>query len=354
MALRDYFAKTTTQSELPNLTIGKYPCWTNRDCESLVERLYSKVLHEAADRASLPEGVEKDGFTITIYNSYSPYREGLISLVAEAMTYKKQQFYRVEKVPNHNSAYSFTEVFGDDAKDESGNVKPDILELDFRKFCEADLLRILAHLLRTIMAATASDIFIGQSVLFKLQGLAEMINNEQNLEALQKQLTVLNESILSGKTGYIDDESEVTRPMINTDPNKEAMAFIFNMMSLVTGVPSSVLWSEVVGGLGDNSNSEMIRYNQALKHYFHSVLSGVFYAVYNRVFHYKKMVSDLDGMISVFSFIETTTLLSDEGKKRLLLDNTNLDEDDLNLGEPSATDGSDRQLRGSGSTDTGE
>lgn len=95
------------------------------------------------------------------------------------------------------------------------------------------------------------------------------------------------------------------------------------------------IFGDVVTGLGSSSDGDELRLNAAIKRYFYSIMSGVLFAVYDRPFEYRNMVDDIQGMVTMFTFIETTSLLTDEGKLKFMINNTGMNEEDFNIGAPA-------------------
>ncbi len=145
------------------------------------------------------------------------------------------------------------------------------------------------------------------------------------------QLAQLNEGLVSGRAGFIDAQSSLEFPAFDAGPAESATKFIFNMISSITGLPNSYIFGEVVGGLGDTSTGDKERMNSAISRYYHSIFSGVLYATYNKIFDYKQIVSDVNELITAFAFVETTTMLTDAGKLKFMINNTGMNEEDFTL-----------------------
>jgi hypothetical protein len=318
----------TTNTEINDV---EAPCFSSEQGDLLLANLYSKILYEAMDRASLPKGVNKDAFTLTVYDSYSPAKRGLVTIVTEAMVRGHQRFYEMTTIDNGEVLYTRilnpTEAYsgeGDNAK-----LRPDVLELDFRDFYESDLLRVLYTLLNLVITSMSRGILVSQAVVFKIHELTQMIHNEQNMEAFTMQVTQLNESLVRGQTGVIDAESDITMPTMNVAPSQEGLSLVYGLIAHITGLPKEYLFSDVVGGLGDTSNSEEHRLNVALKRYFYSILSGTLYTTWNKVFEYKMLISNVEDLNSLITLVETTTILTDDAKTRVVTDNTVFNADDV-------------------------
>lgn len=295
---------------------------------TMATAMYSRVFHEVADRAMLPPDVKKDSYGITIHNSYSPYKKGLVHIVVDAMVNQEQRYYRRSNI---DGAFLFEKLNKTDVVKEDGKIDADILELDFRQFDESGVVLLLFQLLQGVMATVSKNVTVSGALLFKIHKLSELVENKPNSEALKKQLAQLNEGLTQGKPGFTDAQSSVEFPMFDSSPAEAAIKFIYSMISSITGLPNSYIMGEVVGGLGDTSGSDDKRLNTTLKKYFHEVWAGVVYAVYDKPFQYKNMIIDIAGTVQLFNFVEYTTLLSEEGKLKFMLNNTPFEEGDFNI-----------------------
>lgn len=309
----------------PDFVMGKFG-------ESLLTVVYSKIMAEAADRASLPAGVDKEPYTLTVYDSVSPAKRGLVSVLVSGMVKRNKKFFRVDKTKRGDLL--FIEVHGTDSHDGAGNVKPGIMELDFTGFRESEVLALLFEVLGLITQAVGNATAISQAAIIKIHELSQMIANEQNLEPLTAQIRQLNESITKGRAGVIDAQSSIEFAKVDTKPGSDAAAYIYSMIGTITGIPASYLFGEVAGGLGDQSTGDEKRLNAAIRRYFHSILSGALYAAWGKTFQYKTLIDDLPSLVELFTWLETTTMITEDGKKRLLLDNTALNEDEIDTTEP--------------------
>lgn len=324
------FGAKETSTELKISSIDSLSFVDSKFSDVFMANMYTKIMHEAADRASLPEGVEKDAYSLTMYDSYSPAKRGLISIVVKNMIENTHKYYRKEITGRGD--FIFIEVSDGSYLDDSGNLTdPDILELDFTDFYESKVLSLLFALLKNVLQSMSNGVTISQSLIIQIHELSQMIDNNQNTKPLIDQLTQMNDSITQGNPGVIDAKSKVTFMEYKSEAAKNTVGFIFGLIAGITGAPTSYLFSDVVGGLGDMSKSEEKRLDMAIKRYFHSILSGSLYATFDKVFQYKNLISDVDGSISLFTWLETTTSITPEAKAKLIVDNTVLNHSDINL-----------------------
>lgn len=293
--------------------------------------VYSKIMHECADRASIPEGVDKSAYTATVYDSYSPFKRGLVSLLVAGMINRDLSYYRIKDGTGVKGAKLFDKITSSDALDEGGSIKAGVLELDFREFKESKVLEMLFSILSGILQSMSNGVTITQAVLFKIHELSKMMDNQQNMEPLIKQMRQINDAITQGLPGVLDAKSGIEFPEYDAAPAEQASALVFKLISSLTGLPASYLFGEVVGGLGDTSNSDETRMDAAVRQYYHPIYAPALLVVFNKPFEYQMPVSDWSEIVPLMKWIEETNLLTAEGKKRILLSSTPLTEGDINV-----------------------
>ena len=294
--------------------------------------MYSKIMHECANRAMIPDAVQKNGYIITVHDSYSPAKEGMVSIVVAAMIECKRVYVKKEKVAG--DVYIFHKVEHLNINQDE-DLPADIIELDFRNFHEARVVVLLFDLLAGIMQTLSKNVTVSGGLVLKIHALSEMVANSQNMKPLLEQLEQINEGLTQGKSAYIDAQSSLEFPSFDAAPAEKSASFIYGMISSITGLPTSYIFGEVVGGLGDNSNSDQQRLNVAIRRYYFSIFSGVLYATYNHVFDYKQIVDDVNELITAFAFIESTQMLTPAGKLKFMINNTGMDEEDFTMSETS-------------------
>lgn len=295
-------------------------------CDVLLNAMYSKIILECADRTVLTNDIEKSGYTQTVYDSYSPKKSGLASWVVYAITYQQKVYLKKLKIKG--DIYIFKRVTQSEAlKDKS--LREDSIELDFLSFKEAVVIRLLFSLLQQIMIAMSKGITASQALVLKINALSGMIANSENIKALEEQIKQINNGLKNGKAGYIDAKSSIDFLTYDSTNTEKAAKYIFSLISTITGLPSSYLFGEVISGLGGGDNGDAVRFDSAIKPYFYNVWSGILYNVYNQSLEFKKSPEDVEKLITLFTFIETSTALTDAGKLKFMINNTSFNEEDF-------------------------
>lgn len=300
--------------------------------EVMTENLYTRIIHKCFSRAILPADVEKSAFNMTIYDSYSPFKNGLASIITFALVKQKQIFIKLSKTDNEVILFS---VLTDPTETEK--TASDVIELDFTKFRQIEIINLLYCLIQAILTAIDKGVTISGAMLFKLHKLHEMTQNDSTQKVLAEQLTQLNDSITQGNAGYIDANSDIVFPAFDAAPSQIGIDLIYGMIANITGLPLSFINAETVGGLGSTEGSDNQRLNDAIEFYYYNVVNNILFSVYNKVFEFKQFVSDINGLISMFAFIETTTLLTNAGKLKFMRNNTGFNDEDININQSSST-----------------
>ena len=295
--------------------------------EVMTKNLYTRIIHKCFTRAILPDGILASAFNMSIYDSYSPFKLGLASVVVDALYNMKKVYVEVSETDNGVKLFTVLET---NATEEDKN-KSNVIELDFTKYYQVEVIKLLYTLLLGVLSAIDKGITISQAMVFKLHKLSEMVQNNSTDKVLREQLTQLNEAISQGNAGFIDANSDIMFPSYDAAPAEGALSLIYGVIANITGLPMSFINSETVGGLGSTSDSDNQRLNDAIEYYYFNIVNNILYSIYNKPFEFKQFVDDVNALVSMFAFIETTELLTDSGKLKFMRNNTGFSDDDINI-----------------------
>lgn len=329
-------------SEKVNETMTEVKCVGlkgSKLAEVMTANLYTRIIHKCFTRAIVPKEVKEPSFNMSIYDSYSPFKRGLASIIVIALVEMKQIFVKVSETDNGVKLFT---VLDTNATENERNAS-DVIELDFRKFYQVEVINLLYLLIQGVLSGIDNGITVSQAMVFKLHKLSEMVQNNSTDKVLREQLEQLNEAISQGNAGFIDAQSDIVFPTYDATPAQTSLDLLYGMIANITGLPMAFINSETVGGLGSTDSSDNQRLNDAIEYYYYNICNNILYSVYNRQFGFQQFVNDLNGTISMFAFIETTTLLTDAGKLKFMTNNTGFAPEDINIqaGEDKAKDADD-------------
>lgn len=310
--------------------------------DQMAYTMYHKILSEAVERIVTPESVDRENVRLTLYDNYSPFKEGLLRRICWAMVKRRKLF--LKKLPVSPSSgdkgwFVFehveqTEVFDGEGKKQG----KDYIELDFTKFYESSNVVTLFKIMQSLMNLLSKGVKVSSTLLLKINKLSEMINNEADQQALEIQLKQVNEGLASanGNGAYVDSDTDVGFTSYDSTPLDNAISTIYGILSNITGVSRSVIAGEVITGLGSGDNGDEDRNNMAFKRYFYSVLFGVLYSVYLEKFGYQDP-EDVENIQLVLDMLSTTDILTEEAKIKFAVTNTPFSKEDFNFNQPTAT-----------------
>lgn len=299
--------------------------------------MYHKILSEAAERMFVPDEINRENVRLTLYDSYSPYKEGLLRRIVWCIVHQKRIYLKKIGIQDEGGWFVFesaeqSQVLGKDGRAMSA----DYVELDFTKFNEVKNVKVLFKIMRRLMNLLSKGVKVSSTLLLKINKLSEMVNNPAEMQALEVQLKQINDglSAVNGNGAYVDAGSEVGFTAYDSTPLDNAISTIYGILSNITGVSRSVIAGEVVTGLGSGDNGDEDRNNMAFKRYFYSVLFGVFYSVYLEKFGYQDP-ADVEKIQAVLDLISTSDILTDEAKIKFAVANSPFSKDDFDFSVPS-------------------
>lgn len=291
--------------------------------------MYEKIFYECADKAILTDKINNSDYSITSYDSFSPLKRGLVSLIVEALVDNTTVYLKKIKIPKTN-AYVFSVVDKEVATNSAGEIdESNYLEMNFDNYEESKIVLSLYVLLGNVMVSLSKGITVSKGLIVKFKGLSELIKNSQNTKQLKIQIEELNKGVIAGKTTAIDSDSDIEQLGYDSSQAEKSAKYIFSLISNVTGRPISYINGEVTGGLGDNSKSEEKRLDASTKKYFYSIWAGINYSIYGEYFKYKVPLESMSDIEEAFAFVEITTSLSQKGKLLFLKNYTGMDDDNF-------------------------
>lgn len=306
-------------TEISGLEI-KQKAFTETATKALYERIIFSVIKDinASDE-------KLDLITLSASNDYSPASYGFVHFLAWAMAGQKQVF--LEKV-------SIQGQFIFKRTESSRQEEVGIIELDFRKFEQAILLKEYYGMLFLALDGAAKGIRISQGLLLKISRLSEMMADKRQVVAVEAQLNQVSEALRDAKTAYLDAGSDAGFATFDTEPSSKAIDFVYQLLSNLTGYSIGFLKGEKSGSsLSDTGESDKKQNREATEFYFLSVIQAVLEAIFKETFKLKPMLDNLEILPSMLATIEMWSEGSIKGKE-FLYSQLGLRPEHLDLSKP--------------------
>lgn len=287
--------------------------------------LYSRIIFTVLKEVNSSD--EKlDLINLSASNDYSPASYGFVHFLAEAMVGEKQVFVKKIKISNQY-------IFRKSSLNEMDEI--DVIELDFRKFEQASLMKEYYKMLYLALEGAAKGIRISQGLLLKINKLSEMMADKRQTVAVEAQLSQVSDALRGAKTAYIDAGSSAEFASFDTEPSSKAIDFVYQLLSNLTGYSIGFLKGEKAGSsLSDTGESDKKQNREATEFYFLSVIQAVLEAIFRETFKLKPVLDNLEMLPSMLATIEMWSEGSEEGKK-FLYSQLGLRPEHLDLSKPT-------------------
>lgn len=266
------FQKRDTQTDysvslsFPLMYDGKKTDFARTFVLELYRRILTDCFTHAANFAPDKQGALWD--SVLSFGAESGAK-GLVSLLAEAMAYRKNKVYLVADNGFVRAADQA------EAKDIDANpLKKGAVCLCFEGFKQATILLVLASLMEHLLENANAGLNISRSVLIQISRLRENVALA-NAGGAVAQAKAIEAGLKSGKGALLDAADKVEVPVFNTDPLENALETLYGLMSFFTGLPRAYVSGELTGGLNATGEGDAEATEQGLKFYFVSIFKPV-------------------------------------------------------------------------------
>lgn len=305
-------------TEIDGLSLGR-----REFAEKMLMHTYKKVLFLPVTSIGGSDE-EKQSIFNSAADHYSPKSNGFIHYAAKAMSKKRQIILDKDK---HGDYFLFKEAAGNVEK-----VTADHLVLDFTEYESTDLLTAYFEMMHDALNAAAKGVKSSQGLIVYLEKLHESLADSKAKEIIEGQIKGLGESLRGGKTGYASGGSKVEFIKFDIEPTKAAIEFCYAQVAGHLGLPLSAVNGQGGSSMSDTGESDRKQTRQATEHYFLSIVRPLLSSIYQRSdFSLEVEIEDIDSLSTAMFLLESSTILTKEGKKKIAAQ-FGLDDEDLNLG----------------------
>jgi len=298
-----------------------------RYVEIAIRALYSRIIFSTLDIVDIPKEISRSDFSRTVYDSHTPKLKcGLAHYIVDAMADSSSLILRKKAMQGRKKAYFFSEL-----PNKGEEKDADLLEIDFTDYERTELLEEYYGMVFDSIIGMARLIKVGGAILFKVSDLSDLIADREVLLAVETQLKQVNQALEEGRAGYIDSESEVEMPTVDTKPAVSQLHFAFSLICNATGRPMSFVNGEIAASLGSTGEGDRKQNRNASIYEFNSILRGVFESVFGADFDVKPDIENLPQLSDFMTSIEMSSLINDDEKRRILSQYMSLDDYGISL-----------------------
>lgn len=297
--------------------------------ESKLSAVYYKILFLTLRAVALDDAQENIIYP-SASNRYTPKSWGFIHFVAEAMAEQKKTVIVKEKLPDNSYIFKATGD-RDGTKENAANT----IELDFRDFEQSEILACYYGMLFDALNGASKGIKASQGLIVFLESLSEQLKDSQAAEAVEEQVKAIAGAVRDGKTGYASDGSRVEFIKFDSEPSENAIQFCFNLIAGELGVPVAEINGAGGSAMSDTGESDRKHLRRAIEFYFISIINPVLKTIFGGSYSLMPEIENIDGLTSVLFAVESSSILTNDGKKQIL-SQYGLREEDINLDNPKS------------------
>lgn len=274
---------------------------------------YTKILTDVISRT---HGIgEKHEASLWDNCVQSESSKGLVTLLAEAMTYKRD-LYLV-----YVSSVDLLRVA---TPDEERRIAIDYKEkseskigvfISFKNYRRTTMLKIYSEFEYCILASLNKLLGISQSLQVKIKNLRSGVSLSDSSIAIG-QAKAIAKAIGDGHDVLIDADDQIVSSSPDTSSSEKSITFLNGKKAYILDLPLSYISGEQTGGIGSTGEADMRAVERGLKQYFHSIIKPVMKVIFNinvefRSQDFREINSALE-VIKTFELVEGSELLSKE------------------------------------------
>lgn len=272
MGFFDRFFQSATTAQSSNSLPNIFPLALSKDVfiQSDIEQTYRKILTDVIDRThGIPEKVEPSLWDNCLQ---SEAQAGLISLLAEAMTKKRDLFlvYKrgvIRKALQHEEAT----IRQDYAK--SGESYQGVF-ISFRKYKRTEMLELYSAFEYCVLGSLNKTLNISKAVQVKINDLRASVSLADSDLAVSQARSIAN-ALQNGNDVLLDKNDSIESATPDTSSTEKAIVFLDAKRAFVLGLPLAYVSGEQTGGLGSTGEADMRAVERGLKQYFVSIIRPV-------------------------------------------------------------------------------
>lgn len=303
-----------SDSELPE--IFPFPIQNSEFVKIDVQTTYTKILTDTVARV---HGLSVDQKR-ALWDScvQTDANAGLITLLAEAMTEKKELFL-VFKVGVLRKATS----------DEERQIKEDYKAkgssavgawISFKVYKRTDMLKIYSGFEYCVISSLNKNLNISKSLQLKVSKLRQSVSLSDSAIAKASARSVAK-ALGDGKDVLLDSEDTIETATPDTTASEKSMVFLDAKRAFYLGLPLSYIAGEQTPGLNSTGEADTRAVERGLYQYYVSILEPVFKVLFNRDTKFKSLdFRQINSSLEVLKAFELVTddLMTKEEKREIV------------------------------------
>lgn len=299
------FRTTQANNELPE--IYPFPFVEGNFVKIDVRNIYQRILTDVLERT---QGMPTEFESLLWDNCLkSESNDGLVSMLAKAMTNKEDLFIVLDK--GTKVIRKATNMEQDKIKkDYEASAKSDTgTFITFRNFDRSDMVKLYSALEYCAVAALHKSMNLSKAIQIKLTDLRSTVGLSDKADVIE-QMKAIAEGLKKGLDVGIDAKDSIVTVTPDLTAAKASMDFIAQKRSFYLGLPASYITGESSKGLGDSGMGDSRAIERGLKAYFFPIVKPVIKAIFDKDVTFES--EDFDQLDSAVRALQAFDATSDE------------------------------------------
>lgn len=295
----------TSDSDLPEIfSLGlKQDQFVDTD----VMNVYSRILTDCVERT---QGIDEDIFPLLWDNCLqSEASEGLITLVAQAMSDKKDLFLVYNEALNLVRRATTQEA--DAIREDYRNRGESALGIfvSFKNYNRTDMVKIYSSMEYCVVASLNKVMNLSKAIQFKMSAMRSSVSLSDSSVAKDQAKTIAT-ALSKGKDVMMDKEDEILTGTPDISSIEKSIEFLDAKKSFYYGMPLSYIDGAQTAGIGSTGEADSKAVERGLKQYYISIVKPVVEDLFRVKTSFKS--NDFRQIGSALEAIKTFELTSDE------------------------------------------
>ena len=274
--------------------------------------LYQKILKRCYAKSTGLSDEEAQNLWDSAELSNAKY--GIISLVADAMTYKKELILvndaGIVRVADTNEAEKIKKDYATNGKSSAG------VYMNFSKYTLSDIIKVYMDLIFDIMGGAKVNLGLAKALQYKISEMRKLIA-ESSSESPMKQAKEMVEALKDGKSVALDGQDNIMTTPLQTAPVVDALKMVYGLLASEIGVSISFVAGELTSGMAVTGEADVNANEDGIKDFFNSVYRPIISKLFNKEIKFKtdnwRKVKEY---AQVIPYVESSMYMSEDQKKQ--------------------------------------
>lgn len=328
MGLSEWFgwSGSSSSEEIPDI----FPIGIKKDAfvATDVVNIFSKILTDVSERT---QGLKEDQQPLLWDNCVqSESSDGLISLLAKAMTDKKDLFLVWEKAVNVIRPATPVEAEKIKADYKAQGKSPVGIFVSFRNFSRADMIKLYSALEYCTVSSLNKSMNLSKAIQIKMNDMRSSTSLADSSDVKTQALEIAK-GLAAGKDVLTDAKDIIQTATPDLSSVKASIEFLNEKRAFYLGMPESYINGVQTGGLGTTGENDTKAIERGLKNYYQSIMKPVLEALFEVKTTYKSQdFRQIAQALEAMKTFELTSeeMLSMENKKKIVEILLDVDPDD--------------------------